>query len=104
MACWTQQGLILGYHIHFEAITSSNDKDILCNLLNKLKKVLEVKSGHVFERSKRSRRIKSYIVEQKVKLKGLKLDLKLEIKFEGLKSDLRSKVRIAEILGARVGE
>ena len=42
MAYLMQQGLILGCHISFEAITNGSDKNTLCNSLNKRDEVSEV--------------------------------------------------------------
>lgn len=44
-----QQSVILRYHINFETITSSNDEDILYNLLNEWDKILKVRGGCVLK-------------------------------------------------------
>lgn len=52
--------------------------------------------------SRRFRRIKSYIVKQEVRSKGLKSDLSSEVRSKGLgsnlKSEVKSEVRIKEVL------
>ena len=49
MASWTQQGLALGCHISFEAITSGSDKGTVCNSSKERDEVSEVQGGHVLK-------------------------------------------------------
>ena len=98
MTCWMQPGLILGYYISFEAITSGSDKDTLYNLLNERDKVLKVWGNCVLKNLGGPKlRTKDYIIKQKIRSEDLKLGLRSKVKFE-----IKSKVKTKQVLNLKL--
>lgn len=61
MASQVQQSQTFGYHINFEAIISSGDKCIICNLSKKQNEILEVYNYHILKS------LENLIIKQKDK-------------------------------------